>query len=80
MPRPPLPLPRTAAEPLSRARAQFSFTYDSYMLHAFPRDELRPLSCAGHVRAATRRGAARPTMPRSRGVPGPRRTRWGATR
>ena len=32
--------------------AQFSFTYDSYMLHAFPRDELRPLSCAGHVRGA----------------------------
>jgi hypothetical protein len=31
-------------------RAQFSFTYDSYMLHAFPRDELRPLSCGGHVR------------------------------
>lgn len=38
--------------PCARLRrlAQFSFTYDSYMLHAFPRDELRPLSCGGHVR------------------------------
>lgn len=46
-----------ALRPAPRARSQFSFTYDSYMLHAFPRDELRPMSCAGHVRSrdATRR-------------------------
>jgi hypothetical protein len=31
---------------------QFTFTYDSYMRHAFPRDELRPISCSGHVRHA----------------------------
>jgi hypothetical protein len=29
---------------------QFSFTYDNYMRHAFPKDELRPLSCSGAVR------------------------------
>ena len=35
------------------------------MRHAFPRDELRPLSCAGHVRAARRDSC----LSRSRGAP-----------
>jgi hypothetical protein len=32
---------------------QFTFTYDNYMRHAFPQDELRPLSCGGAVRAVS---------------------------
>ena len=35
--------------PLTRGR-QFHFTYDNYMRHAFPKDELKPMSCAGTVR------------------------------
>lgn len=30
-----------------RARSMFDFGFDSYILHAFPRDNLRPLSCSG---------------------------------
>ncbi|DBA72271.1 TPA: hypothetical protein ACH3X2_010653 [Trebouxia sp. C0005] len=26
----------------------FAFGYDEYLLHAFPKDELRPISCTGH--------------------------------
>lgn len=32
------------------APRQFLFTYDSYMHNAFPKDELKPLSCTGAVR------------------------------
>lgn len=64
-----------SSSPRSRPpAAQFTFTYDNYMRHAFPQDELRPISCSGHVRSVTL------------GVPGPAahtpagRTRWAATR
>jgi len=30
------------------AREMFLFGYRGYMQHAFPRDDLRPLSCRGH--------------------------------
>jgi hypothetical protein len=30
-----------------RVRGMFVHAYDAYMAHAFPRDELAPLSCAG---------------------------------
>ena len=36
-----------ATEYRERARAMFTFAYDSYMQHAFPHDELAPLRCAG---------------------------------
>ena len=28
----------------------FQHAYGGYLRHAFPRDELRPRSCTGHVR------------------------------
>lgn len=31
------------------ALLQFLYTYDNYMNHAFPKDELKPLSCTGEV-------------------------------
>jgi mannosidase alpha-like ER degradation enhancer 2 len=34
----------------------FAHTYDSYMAHAFPLDELRPISCVGVVSDATPSG------------------------
>ncbi|KAL3160285.1 hypothetical protein ABBQ38_009677 [Trebouxia sp. C0009 RCD-2024] len=30
------------------ARQMFFAGYESYLLHAFPKDELRPISCSGH--------------------------------
>ncbi|DBB03198.1 TPA: hypothetical protein ACH3X1_000010 [Trebouxia sp. C0004] len=30
------------------ASEMFAFGYDHYLLHAFPKDELRPISCTGH--------------------------------
>lgn len=30
------------------SRAMFFFSFDNYITHAFPKDELRPISCKGH--------------------------------
>lgn len=69
------PSPRASSP--ERRREQFTFSYDNYMRHAFPRDELRPLSCGGAVRASPRR---RPASGRHSPRAPPPRTRWGGTR
>ena len=50
----PAPPPAPSKEQLrSRVRALFDHTYSAYMLHAYPRDELMPLSCSGRTRGVT---------------------------
>ncbi|KAJ7428982.1 hypothetical protein WISP_00321 [Willisornis vidua] len=39
--------PQLRARLRDAARGMFAFGYDSYMEHAFPRDELDPLHCRG---------------------------------
>ena len=56
---------------LTRGR-QFHFTYDNYMRHAFPKDELKPMSCAGTV--------CGPRCPSNARLTPAARTRWAATR
>ena len=63
------------------ACTQFSFTYDNYMRHAFPKDELRPLSCSGAVRRQSHLcdATSRMWQPHPRATYTGNRTRWGAT-
>ena len=51
---------------------QFHFTYDNYMRHAFPKDELKPLSCTGTVRYSSLLAAGSRLIPSAR-------TRWAVT-
>ena len=37
----------------NRVQALFNHTYNAYMLHAYPHDELMPLSCSGRNRGVT---------------------------
>ena len=30
------------------AKEMFYYAYDNYLAHAFPKDELAPISCSGH--------------------------------
>jgi hypothetical protein len=79
-------LTRTRARLRAPLLPQFTFTYDSYMRHAFPRDELRPISCTGHVRSLRQhcrrppRARACAFTPLTRALCAARRTRWAGTR
>mmetsp|Transcript_24831 Transcript_24831/g.59085 ORF Transcript_24831/g.59085 Transcript_24831/m.59085 type:complete len:543 (+) Transcript_24831:178-1806(+) len=41
-------LPEEVARYKQAAKDMFYHSYDSYMAHAFPKDELAPISCSGH--------------------------------
>ena len=40
--------PATVAQNKAAAKEMFYFAYDNYLQHAFPKDELAPISCTGH--------------------------------
>jgi hypothetical protein len=40
--------PATVNQNKAAAKEMFYFAYDNYLQHAFPKDELAPISCTGH--------------------------------